>query len=148
MLERLAKSINPGIGIRRSGKNATVCVAAGAAHPSLRCSTFFMGSKGWTSRKGSVRSGSTFLPYGAGAGSCLAAANVFRTIFGIAHRRRPRRQHRSLLAHLGKGKAVDPSSCDLSVDLGETHLVGLGAIGNGALWAFAPIPSVRPLACD
>lgn len=145
-LEHLAKSINPGIGIRHSGKNATVGVVAGAVRPSLRCPTFFMGSQGWTaklSRAGPVQSGSSLLPYGADGASCLAAANVFRTIFG--HQLTGADLDDSIdlcLRTYGRGKAVDPSSCDLSVDLGETHLVGLGAIGHGALWALARQPGL------
>lgn len=143
-LERLAKSINPGIGIRRSGKTATVCVVAGTVHPSLRCPTFFMGSDGWAaklSRTGPVGSGSSLLPYGAGAASCFAAANVFRTIFA------PQLTGGDLdddidlsLGTYKKSKAGDPNSFDFAVDLGETHLVGLGAIGHGSLWTLARQP--------
>ncbi|MGX9182209.1 E2 ligase fold family C protein [Mesorhizobium sp. BHbdii] len=141
VLERLAKAINPEIGILRSGKTATVCVVAGAADPSLGCPTFFMGSDGWTaklSRSGPVRSGSTSLPYGAGAASCFAAANVFRTVFA------PQLTCADLdevidlsLYTYGKSNGGDPGSFDYPVDLGESHLVGLGAIGQGSLWALA-----------
>ncbi|MER8573052.1 E2 ligase fold family C protein [Mesorhizobium sp. M1409] len=103
-LERLAKSINPKFSIRRSGKYATVCVAAGAVHPSLRCPTFFMGSQGWAaklSRTDPVGSGSSLLPFGAGAASCFAAANVFRTIFASQLTgARAGREHRPLFVHL------------------------------------------------
>ncbi|MER8648813.1 E2 ligase fold family C protein [Mesorhizobium sp. M1121] len=126
-LERLAKSINPKFSIRRSGKYATVCVAAGAVHPSLRCPTFFMGSQGWAaklSRTDPVGSGSSLLPFGAGAASCFAAANVFRTIFA------------SQLTGAELDENIDLSLCTYN-KIGETHLVGLGAIGHGSLWALA-----------
>ncbi|MER8829616.1 E2 ligase fold family C protein [Mesorhizobium sp. M0938] len=126
-LERLAKSINPKFSIRRSGKYATVCVAAGAVHPSLRCPTFFMGSQGWAaklSRTDPVGSGSSLLPFGAGAASCFAAANVFRTIFA------------SQLTGAELDENIDLSLCTYN-KIGEMHLVGLGAIGHGSLWALA-----------
>ncbi|MER8824501.1 E2 ligase fold family C protein [Mesorhizobium sp. M0991] len=140
-LERLAKSINPEIGIRRSGKAATVCVVAGVVDPSLGCPTFFAGSKGWAaklSRIGPVGSGSSFLPYGAGAASCFAAANVFRTIFAPQMTGAVSDESIDLsIRTYAKSDASDPASFDLPIDLGETHLVGLGAIGHGSLWALA-----------
>ncbi|MER9424965.1 E2 ligase fold family C protein [Mesorhizobium sp. M0317] len=140
-LERLAKSINPKISIRRSGKYATVCVAAGAVHPSLRCPTFFMGSQGWAaklSRTDPVGSGSSLLPYGAGAASCFAAANVFRTIFASQLTGAELDENIDLsLCTYNKSNAGDSSPLNFPVDLGETHLVGLGAIGHGSLWALA-----------
>ncbi|MES0002513.1 E2 ligase fold family C protein [Mesorhizobium sp. M0051] len=126
-LERLAKSINPKFSVRRSGKYATVRVAAGAVHPSLRCPTFFMGSQGWAaklSRTDPVGSGSSLLPFGAGAASCFAAANVFRTIFA------------SQLTGAELDENIDLSLCTYN-KIGEMHLVGLGAIGHGSLWALA-----------
>ncbi|CCM80054.1 E2 ligase fold family C protein [Rhizobium mesoamericanum] len=139
-LERLAKSINPKVGIRRSGKSATVCLVAGTTRPSLQCTTFFMGSDGWTaklSRHDPVGSGSSLLPYGAGAASCFGAANVFRTIFAAQLTGAELDENIELsLYSYNKTKAGD-GPLDLSVDLGEAHLVGLGAIGHGSLWALA-----------
>ncbi|CDX13980.1 conserved hypothetical protein [Mesorhizobium plurifarium] len=140
-LERLAKSINPKIGIRRSGKSATICVVAGAMRPSLGCPTFFMGSEGWAaklSRTGPVGSGSSSLPYGAGAASCFAAANVFRTVFGLQLTGAELDEYIDLsLFTYSRRKSGDPSPIEFPVDLGETHLVGLGAIGHGSLWTLA-----------
>lgn len=140
-LERLAKSINPKIGIRRSGKSATVCVVAGVTPPTLRCPIFFMGSEGWAaklSRNGPVGSGSSLLPYGAGAASCFGAANVFRTIFAAQLTGADLDEDIDLsLYSFNKTKAGDAGPIGLPIDLGETHLVGLGAIGHGSLWALA-----------
>ncbi|TCN17986.1 E2 ligase fold family C protein [Sinorhizobium americanum] len=140
-LERLAKSINPKVGIRRSGKSATVCLVAGATRPSLRCATFFIGSDGWAaklSRTDPVGSGSSLLPYGAGTASCFGAANVFRTIFAAQLTGAELDENIDLsLYSYNRTKAGDANPTNLPVDFGETHLVGLGAIGHGTLWALA-----------
>lgn len=86
-----------------------------------------MGSQGWAaklSRTDPVGSGSSLLPFGAGAASCFAAANVFRTIFA------------SQLTGAELDEKIDLSLCTYN-KIGETHLVGLGAIGHGSLWALA-----------
>lgn len=145
-LERLAKSINPKVGIRRSGKSATICVVAGVTRPPLRCPTFFMGSDGWAaklSRTDPVGSGSSLLPYGAGAASCFGAANVFRTIFAAQLTGAELDETIDLsLYSYDKTRAGEAGPIDIPVDLGETHLVGLGAIGHGSLWALARQPGL------
>lgn len=86
-----------------------------------------MGSQGWAaklSRTDPVGSGSSLLPFGAGAASCFAAANVFRTIFA------------SQLTGAELDENIDLSLCTYN-KIGEMHLVGLGAIGHGSLWALA-----------
>lgn len=138
LLEILAKSINPEIELAKTRKAVTVAVVAGSSHSRKRCPTFFIGSDGWRAKLSSHRpvgSGGSMNPFGAGAASCFAAANVFRTVFA---------------EQLEQGDADD--LIDLSMltytqgpgdsgpgfdgtDLGDTHLVGLGAIGNGAIWA-------------
>ncbi|MCA0049444.1 E2 ligase fold family C protein [Mesorhizobium sp. B283B1A] len=145
-LERLAKSINPRIGIRRSGKFATVGIVAGATRPSLRCPTFFIGSDGWAaklSHTDPVSSGSSLLPYGAGAASCFAAANVFRTIFAAQLTGAESDENIDLsLYSYNKTKVRDAGPTKFSVDLGEMHFVGLGAIGHGSLWTLAKQPDL------
>ncbi|TKB23044.1 MAG: hypothetical protein E5V67_34520, partial [Mesorhizobium sp.] len=39
-------------------------------------------------------------------------------------------------------KAGEAGPIDFPVDLGETHLVGLGAIGHGSLWTLARQPGL------
>jgi hypothetical protein len=104
-----------------------------------------IGSAGWRallSRDGPVGSGSTANPFGAGAASCFGAANVFRRIFAD---QLPRgdlddRIDLSLSTYFQGSAAVSelPERCDL----GDAYLVGLGAIGNGAVWALSRIPGL------
>ena len=104
-----------------------------------------IGSNGWRallSRDGPVGSGSTTNPFGAGAAACFGAANVFRRIFAdqLPRGELDDRIDLSLLTYLqgpAAGSAL-PERCDL----GDTYLVGLGAIGNGAVWALSRVPGL------
>jgi hypothetical protein len=88
-------------------------------------------------------SGDSLNPFGAGAAACFGAANIFRLLFG---------------AHLPEGKVDTAFSLSLldyypqsaepynpplkPLNLGTSHLVGLGAVGNGAAWALARVPDL------
>ncbi|MER9642186.1 ThiF family adenylyltransferase [Mesorhizobium sp. M0239] len=78
------------------------------------------------------------MAYGAGAASCFAAANVFRTVFASQLTGAELDENIDLCLYTyNKSNAGDSSPLDFSVDLGETHLVGLGAMGHSSLWALA-----------
>lgn len=145
-LGRRAKSINPQIDIRRSLRAVTVCVTVGRTSPATKRPVIFVGSDGWTallSRSGPVGSGGSANPFGAGAAACLAAANVFRSVFAD---QLPggNLDDAVTLSMLGYERRHEDGDGDIGrVDLGEAHLVGLGAIGNGAVWALSRIPGLN-----
>ena len=147
--ERLAgaaRVINPDIDIAGHLSGVAACVAVCTSEVRVDAPTIYIGSEGWTARlspSSPVGSGGTDNPFGAGAAACFGAANVFRLVF--------REQ-------LQQGAADDPFSLSVfdytrdanstgpqiaGVDLGESYLVGLGAIGNGAIWALAKLPQVH-----
>lgn len=139
-LEHLAKSINPEIEFAKPRKAVTATVVVGSSLPRAKCPTFFIGSDGWRAKlssRGPVGSGESRNPFGAGAASCFAAANVFRVVFG------EQLEQGGLddlvdLSMLTYAQGTPETSHDLDgVDIGDTHLVGLGAIGNGAVWALS-----------
>jgi molybdopterin/thiamine biosynthesis adenylyltransferase len=146
-LKKLAVAINPGIKIVTTLKTATACIVVGLTAPTTRVPTFFIGSKGWTALLNCVApvgSGTSDNPFGAGAAACFAAANVFRVIF--ADQIQGGTTDTSIsLSMRGYGQddvdAVEDHLNDefLNVDLGDAHLVGLGAIGHGAMWALGQI---------
>ena len=141
-LQHLAKSINPKIAAACAARRMTICLAVGDTRPAVACPTIFVGSHGWRARLSSARpvgSGPTGNPFGAGAAASFGAANVFRAIFaqqlvgGVADTA----IDLSLLTYSGDaGEAAELTE----VNIGETHLVGLGAIGNGTVWALARTP--------
>jgi len=135
----LAKSINPAIDIRGPAET-TICIAIGMTAPSVGCPTIFVGSDGWTARlshAGPIGCGGSDSPFGAGAAACFAVANAFRIVFReqLPGGDLDQDLALSLLTYdrPGQSKPEVPAI----VDLGEAHLVGVGAIGNGAVWALA-----------
>ncbi len=145
-LAALARSINPDIEIAQAGTLAA-CIVVGRTPAAPGCPIFFAGSDGWTallSRSGPVGSGVSSVPFGAGAAACLAAANVFRIIFGdqLAGGDPDYEIALSLLDYGRDGARTPAAAGKQPVDLGEAHLVGLGAIGNGAVWALSRCKTV------
>ena len=146
-LGRLAKLINPEVKLSKSLRGLTACVTLGFTAPKNEASSplFFIGSDAWRaklSNTGPVGSGNSANPFGAGAAACFAASNVFRAIFldQVVGGEPDAEIDLNLLTYARS----DPSDLDLhDLDLGVFHLVGLGAIGNGALWALSWTSGVR-----
>jgi len=139
-LERLAKSINPEIELAKTRKAVTVSVVVGSSPARTKCPTFFVGSDGWRaklSNRSPVGSGGSLNPFGAGAAACFAVANVFRTVFAeqLVGGDQDELIDLSMLSYAQATNDAGPGFA--GIDLGDTHLVGLGAIGNGAIWALA-----------
>ena len=140
-LRAIAGAINPNIEIVPDIAATTVFLAVGNAEVEAGVPVVYIGSEGWVARvstRGPVGSGDTLNPFGAGAAACFGAANIFRLIFA---------------SHLPGGEVDEAFSMSLldympsaetplnpplvPIDLGESYLIGLGAIGNGAVWALA-----------
>lgn len=110
--------------------------------------TLYIGSDGWLARlstENPAGSGATPNPFGAGAAACIGVANLFRAIFGaqLPHAELDRDITVSLLDY---GLAADnPPNPPLPnvIDLDETFLVGVGAIGHGATWAWRRMRGLR-----
>lgn len=110
--------------------------------------TVYIGSDGWLvhlSTDRPVGSGGSGNPFGAGVAACIGAANVFRAVFGAQLRRRDldRDVTLSLLDYeLRPAASRNPPTPEV-IALGETFLVGLGAIGHGAVWAWRRTAGMR-----
>jgi hypothetical protein len=131
----IARAINPAVDIEEVPA-ATVTVVVGGAespHPN----TIHARADGWVARVmfQPLRSPmGPANPYAAAAAATLAAAEVFRRIFRerLPAQQEPRELHLSLLdfsAEAGADAPLEP------VDVGQVVIAGLGAVGNGALWA-------------
>lgn len=144
-LRALATAINPEIAIETSLEQATACIAVGETPARTDAPVTYIGSSGWVallSPVAPVSSANSNNPFGAGAAACFGAANVFRRVFAD---------------HLPRGLPDEPFALSLldytrnlassvqrdipPTNLGETHLVGLGAVGNGTVWALSRAPS-------
>lgn len=149
-LMHLAQEINPNIEIGTNFSDIDVCVVVGEHGLTNSIPAIFVGSDGWitqVSSKGPVGSGCTHNPFGAGAAACFGAANIFRILFqsNLQSGVPDNSFTLSLLTYETNRNNLNNLNNPelLEVDLGESHLVGLGAIGNGAVWALARLPKVR-----
>lgn len=111
--------------------------------------TLYLGSDRWVARvsqHGPVGSGQSNNPFGAAAAACFGAANVFRAIFG-AQLEDGRLDDDIQLSLLDLDpRAATPTNGALPVvELGETHLVGIGAVGHAAAWVLRRVPTLRGL---
>lgn len=146
-LSATARAINPAIDLGASCDDVAAIVAVGSTPVSSQAPIVYIGSSGWIAKLssvGPVGSGGTNNPFGAAAATCFGAANLFRLFFG---------------AHLPGGDTAGDLTLSLidlvpdatapadpalgTVDLGDTVLVGLGAIGNAAIWAFGRTTGLR-----
>jgi hypothetical protein len=138
-LEALAKRINPKIGLFGSlnGVNDLVVVGRTWVAVTKQMKVLYVGSDGWIARLSSrapLSFGTSMNPLGAGFSACLAAANVFRSLFSNAARDR---DLTISLLDLDPQAPLHANPAIASLDVGEVFLVGAGAIGNGFLWALS-----------
>jgi hypothetical protein len=140
-LGELAHSINDQIELQEGLADTDIVVNIGAT-ATAAADVINIGSDGWSallSRHRPVGSGQTTNPFGAGAAACFGAANVFRRIFADQLPRGGLDDlvDLSLSTYLQGTRAGSelPECCDL----GDSYLAGLGAIGNGAVWALSRV---------
>ncbi len=137
-------AINPEIEILETEHAQAWLVVGNMVAPSAPA--VYIGSEGWIARVSSqapVGSGITVNPFGAAAAACFGVANIFRMVMS------------SRLDNAAPDTAFTLSMLDLEpnnlnpanppwvpIDLGECHLVGLGAVGNAAVWMLARAPAL------
>jgi hypothetical protein len=147
-----ARQINPliegGTTFERETDAALVVGETRATWDTARTPTIYVGSDGWLVKASvdhPVGSGTSANPFGAGAAACVGAANVFRAIFGVQLKRGDldRQVSFSLIDYeLGSANPPNPLLPD-AIELAETFLVGVGAIGHGAVWSLRRTPRLR-----
>lgn len=145
-LARIARSINPLVNMSPT-EAPTICVAVGRTKNSLfEIPTFYIGSDNWIA-KFSVHeplgSGNSNNPIGAGAAACFAAANIFRKVFAgqLPHSEPDESFSISLLDYSVNTDSPNPQIGN--IDLKQFTLVGLGAIGNGVIWALSKVSGLK-----
>jgi hypothetical protein len=141
-----ARAINPEIEIGADAAGVTTFLAVGGSEVRATVPVVYAGSDGWVARvstRGPVGSGGTDNPFGACAAACFAAANIFRIAFGTHLPAGTPDEDLTLSLVDYDPSAERPANPALAaVNLGESYLVGLGAIGNGAVWALARTPGL------
>lgn len=145
-LEELSKSINPDISLTENAHFASIVV--GNSPVSREGLIFYIGSNEWVvsfSQNNPVRSGNSSNPFGAGAAACFSTANLFRAIFKdqLVNGDLDDSFSLSLINFQKPNSEESFSLANVPIDFDETFLVGLGAIGNGALWALAKLNNTK-----
>jgi hypothetical protein len=138
-LESVARMINPRIEFRRG---ASVGIGIGLGTPRFE-TTYFAGSHGWDallSVSEPVRTGSSPNPFGAGAAACLAVRNIFAHLLLAESERPPNIDVRLSTFLCDKGETPTDIPNDNWRLTREAALVGVGAVGNGAVWALGRSP--------
>jgi len=132
-LHALALRINPQL---EFATEADVGVVVGSAETPFATSVY-AGSNGWSACVSTTTPqtvGDSPLAFGAGAAACLAAANVFRRLFVDSDA-----ADMEVAFSTYSGDVDDAAGRLISAPIDLT-LVGLGAVGHGAVWALARAP--------
>lgn len=141
----LARTVNSKIDlVDNTVSNATHCLVVGSTKfRSPRGESpvvFYAGSNNWLARvstKGPAGSGSSDNPFGSGAAACVAIANIFRSSFGVQLPQAKPDVEVTFsvlqMAPVDPKKALNPGLKRFKI--GEVFLAGVGAIGNGFVWA-------------
>lgn len=139
----LARQINPCIDIQETIESVDICLVIAEQHPEITAPKIYLGSEGWIARVSTeccLKAGNSKNPFGAAAAACIAAANVFRFLFSNQLEAAGLDKFLTLSLLDLNPSSSDPANPEIrSIDLGETHLVGIGAIGNGAVWALSRV---------
>jgi hypothetical protein len=145
-LKKAAKAIHPLMDLSVSPSRITCCLVVGGSRPALDVPTVFLGSEGWTASlrhaepAGCCDSGN---PFGAAAAACIGVAALFRKVFaeelGESSEEGP--VDLDVLHHMTRRSPAKPRLPDM-IDLGRSHLVGLGAIGRATCWTLARVESL------
>jgi len=144
-----ARAINPDIEITvaSNSNDVSAILAIGLCKLPSNHPCIYIGSDGWIAKVSTqepVSCGSTRNPFGAAAAACFGAANLFRIIFNDYLEQGDIDRHIifSLLDFsFNKANVENPSLS--RTQLGESFLIGVGAIGNGAIWALSKLEDIE-----
>lgn len=147
-LESIALSINPAIDISKSGSTSINIVVGNTKYKDNGVGNFYIGSDRWVANFSTIKPvgcGDSNNPFGAGAAACFGAANIFRKVFKDQLVKGYCDKDFSLSIFdftMWSDIVKDNGPCIGKITLDETHLVGIGAIGNALIWALGNIPNL------
>jgi hypothetical protein len=146
----LARSINSRIDIVPDGDPIDSLLIAGEMNDSdlptigIDGIRIFLGSSGWDAKfslRHPMRFSDTTNPFGCGAAACIAVSMLFRHVFRASLGNLPDLPDTNVsILHLQLDGPTNPPIGDVILD--DVVLAGLGAIGNGCIWALSKIPSL------
>jgi hypothetical protein len=139
-LIELAKSINPRVDITEQSEATVTLVTGDTGSAPIAEGAIYARADGWVARVTAAPPAISVgppNPFAAGAAAAIAVSELFRRVFAIPLGVEPtsrRDVHLSLLDFSSDGGAelhLGP------LDLGRVAMIGLGAVGNSAIWALA-----------
>lgn len=152
-----SRRINPRIEIKDNVQSSDAVLVLGDSH-FANAKSIYIGSSQWlamASLSAPVGSSNSPNPFGAGVAACFGAAFLFRHYFAsqisgsseaddFKLSQGPPDTLRFSVADIRLSAVHELESLPLSprIDIGEAFLVGVGAIGNGALWALSRTPGL------
>lgn len=147
-LKKLAKSINSCIEISTSVIDLNVLIIAGFTKSNVENNgvTLYFGSDNWNvkfSQSNPQKFNSSNNPIGCGIAACIAISNVFRFVFKdfLPEKRLDENLVFSTINYSTSDTAYNPNFDE--VKLKDVVLVGIGAIGNGSIWALSNLPNIE-----
>ncbi len=145
-LTEKALAINSSIELTQETPTISLVIGSTALANNNLHQIIYIGSDYWIAKlslENPVGSGSSNLPFAAGASVCIGVSNVFRFVFKelINSFELDNDVNLSLI---NLKQTVESERNEISqIDIDGTILVGFGAIGNGFIWALSNTPNVR-----
>ncbi|MBA2335588.1 MAG: E2 ligase fold family C protein [Blastocatellia bacterium] len=142
-LTGIAIAINPDIELVDHPEASTFFLVVGSSKicDAGEVPQIYLGSDKWivrVSNAGPVGSNDSNNPFGAGAAACLGVANIFRWVFRDTLELAELDEELTLSLFDFEVNAQAPWNPEIvPAEIGELHLVGVGAIGNATVWALA-----------
>lgn len=141
-----ALAINPQLEVLEKPDALSAVLTIGSTNAPAGIPAVYVGSQGWITRVSSsepIGCGDSGNPFGAAAAACIGAANIFRFLFRqqLPPNSGPFDEYRSFSLIDFQPEEVGAGDPPLNgVSLGDTTLVGNGAIGNAVIWILARTP--------
>ncbi|HVF71033.1 MAG TPA: E2 ligase fold family C protein [Chthoniobacterales bacterium] len=139
-------AINPQLEIFEKPDAVSAVLTVGSTNAPAGIPAVYVGSQGWITRVSSrqpVGCGDSHNPFGAAAAACIGAANIFRFLFRQQLPPNSGRfdEYRSFSLIDFQPEEVGAGDPPLNgISLGDTTLVGNGAIGNAVIWTLTRTP--------
>ncbi|NPE28204.1 E2 ligase fold family C protein [Methanococcoides sp. SA1] len=141
-----ALAINSNIEITQETPTISLVIGSTALANDNLHQIIYIGSDYWIAKlslENPIGSGSSNLPFAAGASVCIGVSNVFRFVFKelIDDCEFDNDVNLSLI-NLNQTTEFERNDID-QIDIDGTILVGFGAIGNGFIWALSNTPNIK-----
>jgi len=145
-LTEKALAINSSIEITQETPTISLVIGSTTLNNDNSRKIIYVGSDYWIAKLSleyPVESGSSNLPFAAGASVCIGVSNVFRFVFNelIDDCELDNYVNLSLIS-LNQTEELETNDIN-QIDIDGNILVGFGAIGNGFIWALSNTPNIK-----